>query len=128
MWIRKNLNPFDLETDDCVVRAISLVTGKSWKTVYLGLAVSGCEMARMPDNNAVWGRYLRSLGWHRGAIPDICPDCYTVSDFASDNPDGIYILCGNGHVVAMIDGNWYDTSDTGSMPVLYFWEKYNALQ
>lgn len=80
-------------------------------------------MGRMPDNNAVWGGYLRSIGWRRGGIPDTCPDCYTVSRFSEDHPFGTYILCGQSHVVAMINGNWYDVNDTGSMPVLYYWEK-----
>lgn len=45
----------------------------------------------MPDANEVWGGYLRSLGWIRGAIPDTCPDCYTVADFAYEIeiPDNI---------------------------------------
>lgn len=125
MWIKDNVNPYNEDTDDCVIRAVSTVSGNSWKTVYLALAISGCNMGRMPDNNAVWGKYLRSLGWKRRAVPDTCPDCYTVSEFSLDHPLGIYILCGQSHVVAMIDGNWYDTSDTGSMPVLYFWENMN---
>ena len=79
----------------------------------------------MPDANDVWGGYLRSLGWIRGAIPDTCPDCYTVADFAADHPYGRYVLCGRSHVVALTDGDWYDTSDSGQMPILYYWEDTN---
>ena len=91
MWIKSNLNPYNQDTDDCVIRAIAAATGKGWETVYMSLSVLGCDMGRMPDNNTVWGKYLRSLGWHRGAIPDVCPDCYTVSSFSADHPFGDYI-------------------------------------
>lgn len=122
MWIRTNSNPQGREVDDCVIRALAEVTGRSWRSVYLALAVSGCEACNMPDSNEVWGGYLRSLGWSRGAIPDTCPDCYTVSDFASNHIYGKYVLCGRSHVVALIDGDWYDTTDSGMMPILYYWE------
>lgn len=129
MWVLYNNNPYELETDDCVIRAISSVNGNKWQTVYLALAIAGCKQGRMPDNNSIWGWYLRSLGWTRRAIPDTCPDCYILADFASDHPVGRFIACGQSHVVAVIDGDWYDTSDTGSMPVLYFWEiRKDALQ
>lgn len=68
MWIRTNSNPRGREVDDCVVRALAEATGRSWRAVYLALAVSGCEDGNMPDANDVWGGYLRSLGWIRGAI------------------------------------------------------------
>lgn len=128
MWIRTNSNPRGREVDDCVVRALAEATGRSWRAVYLALAVSGCEYGNMPDANDVWGGYLRSLGWIRGAIPDTCPDCYTVADFAADHPYGRYVLCGRSHVVALTDGDWYDTSDSGQMPILYYWkDTKNAL-
>ena len=55
MWIRTNSNPQGREVDDCVIRALAEVTGRSWRSVYLALAVSGCEACNMPDSNEVWG-------------------------------------------------------------------------
>ena len=77
------------------------------------------------EKNHVWGSYLKRLGFKRFFIPDRCPDCYTVSDFAADHPYGRYLLridgLSDGHVVAVIDGDWYDSWDSGDEIVDYFY-------
>ena len=80
-------------------------------------------MGDMPSSNAVWGAYLRSKGFRREIIPDTCPECYTVADFAAEHPRGEYILALSGHVVCVEDGIIFDTWDsTGQIP-LYYWFK-----
>ena len=78
-------------------------------------------MLDMPSANAVWGSYLRKKGFVREIIPNTCPDCYTVEDFCRDNPKGTYILALSGHVVAVIDGKYYDTWDSGDEIPIYYW-------
>lgn len=80
-------------------------------------------MGDMPSANAVWGTYLRGKGFVRQIIPDTCPDCYTVADFAMDHPSGTYILALSGHVVCVINGDWIDTWDSGGEIPLYYWHK-----
>ena len=41
MYVFANPNPHKLITDDCVIRAISLATGKPWDDVYVELFVDG---------------------------------------------------------------------------------------
>ena len=77
----------------------------------------------MPNANHVWGAYLRRKGFKRHSIPETCPDCYTVSDFCRDFPHGVYVLATNGHVLAVVDGDWYDTWDSGGETPLYYWRK-----
>lgn len=108
---------------DCVIRAISLVLDQDWETTYAGIVVKGFELANMPSANHVWGAYLKSKGYKREVIPNTCPDCYTVKDFCEDHPKGRYVLCISGHVVAAIDGTYYDTWDSGNEIPLYFWER-----
>lgn len=125
MYIHYNLNPFGKEEDDCVVRALGLVLDKSWNAMYMDLMIQGFMMKSRFDKNYVWGAYLKNEGFDREVIPNTCPDCYSVADFANDHPVGKYVLATDGHVVAVIDGNYYDTSDTGDLVPLYYWKKEN---
>ena len=67
----------------------------------------------MPSSNSVWDSFLRENGYLRYAIPNTCPNCYTVQDFAKDHPKGRYLLATGSHVVAVIDGDYFDTWDSG---------------
>ena len=69
------------------------------------------------------GGYLRSRGFDRDMIPNSCPDCYTVADFAAEHPEGTYILALSGHVVCVQNGDWIDTWDSGGEIPLYYWHK-----
>lgn len=120
-WIPYNANPRNVNVGDCTVRAISKALGESWETVYAGIALEGFMLCDMPSANHVWGAYLHRRGFTRKIVPDSCPDCYTVADFAREHPQGTYILALSGHVVCVIDGDWYDTWDSGSQIPLYFW-------
>lgn len=123
MYKPYNANPDGRNVGDCTVRAISLATGKSWEEVYTALALQGYMMGDMPSANHVWGAYLRQQGFRRHIVPDSCPDCYTVADFAADHPSGVYVLAPAGHVVCVADGDWYDTWDSGKKVPLYYWQK-----
>lgn len=121
-FLVRNPNPKTARVGDCVVRAISIVTGKDWEEVYAGLCVTGFELCDMPSSNAVWAAYLESLGFKKRVIE--CKGCYTVRDFANDHPEGKYILGTGTHAVAIIDGDYIDTWDSGDeVPIYYFQEE-----
>lgn len=121
MYVPYNPNPYHKRVDDCVIRGIAKVLGKDWNTVYLGVALQGFTSKNMPSSNAVWGDYLRRKGFRRYAIPNSCPECYTVADFADEHPKGRYILATGSHVIAVVNGDYYDTWDSGEeVPVYYF--------
>lgn len=116
-----NPNPKQKLVGDCVIRAIAKATGRDWEDVYLDVMQKGFEMKDMPSSNAVWGAYLYEIGFRRNIIPNTCPDCYTIKDFCHDYHMGIYILATGTHVVAVIDGTYYDTWDSGEeIPIYYF--------
>lgn len=122
-FILYNANPFRNNTIDCVVRAISLAEGKDWDSIYMELTLKGFELKAPFEVNYVWGAYLRARGYSREIIPNTCPDCYTVADFANDHPKGTYILVAHSHIVAVKDGNYYDTGDSGNEVPIYYWTK-----
>lgn len=123
MYRELNLNPEQKRVGDCTVRAIAAATHQSWAAVYAALVLEGFELHDMPSANHVWGRYLRRCGWNRSAIPNSCPDCYTVAQFAKDHSDGTYILAMATHVVCVENGDWLDTWDSGDEVPLYYWQK-----
>lgn len=117
-----NVNPEKkLQAIDCTVRAIATARNTDWETEYIGLATQGYIMGNMPSANEVWHAYLRNKGFVREAIPNTCPDCYTVKDFCKDFSVGVFILGTGSHVIAVIDGNYYDTWDSGDEVPVYFW-------
>ena len=123
MYIHTNPNPNGVYVEDCVVRAISIVTGRSWDDVYLNLCLQGYIMKNMPSVNNVWGTYLKSIGFHSYPLPTNCPDCYTIRNFCEQNRNGIFILATGSHVVAVVDGNYCDAWDSGDEMPIAVWRK-----
>ena len=120
-WKNWNPNPTGRLVGDCSVRAIAKALDIDWETAYSMTASNGYAMGDMPSADSVWGAVLRQNGFYRQAIENTCPDCYTVADFAKDNPSGVYVLALGGHVVTVEDGDWYDTWDSGSQVPQYYW-------
>ena len=70
---------------------------------------------------AVLNKYLKENGYKRYIVPNTCPDCYTIRDFTEEHPDGTYIICTGSHVVTAINGNYYDSWDSGNeVPIFYY--------
>lgn len=122
-FVYYNPNPDKNLVGDCVIRAISKVTNQSWSDVYIGICVQGYIDKDMPSSNAVWGNYLKECGFRRRIIPNTCPDCYTVKQFCKDHSYGVYLLATGTHVIAIENGNYFDTWDSGDEVPIYFWQE-----
>lgn len=122
-FIVTNPNPYGSYVGDCVIRAICIAENTSWYDTYINLAIQGFLMGDMPSSNRVWGEYLKSKGYRRHIIPNTCPDCYTVTDFCRDHPQGKYILATGTHVLTTVDGNYFDTWNSGDEQPIYYWQE-----
>ena len=123
MYIYYNPNPDSKSTSDCVIRALTLAVNKNWEETYLDVVTEGFLMHEMPSVNGVWGNYLFKHGFTKYVIPNTCPYCYTVKQFCIDNPRGTFVLGTGTHAVTVVDGNYYDTSDSGNEVPIYYWKK-----
>lgn len=122
-FIFYNSNPKDIHVEDCVIRGLSLFLDLTWNEIYIFLCEKGFEMKDLPSSNAVWGSFLEDNGYKRTIIPNTCPVCYTVKQFCEDFPLGKYLLGTGDHVLVVIDGNYYDTWDSGDLTPIYYWKK-----
>ncbi len=121
MFVYYNPNPSMKRVGDCVIRALSKLLDQSWEKTYIEVAMKGYALHDMPSANHVWGRLMKDKGYRQHVIPDTCPDCYRIADFCDEHPEGKYLLATGSHVVAVVDGKYYDSWDSGDeVPVYYF--------
>lgn len=118
-----NPNPKNKQVGDCAIRAICKALNKKWEEVYMLLTVEGMAAGDMPNANSVWGKFLNNVGFEKRIINDNCPECYTLSDFCQDHPEGVFVVATSGHVVAVEDGTIFDSWDSSAEVPIYYFEK-----
>jgi len=123
MWIFYNPSPSGSRVGDCAIRAVSKALGVTWEEAYLLIVAKGFALHDVPSSNAVWGDVLREHGFKRLVIPNTCPTCYTVKDFCKDHDNGVFVVGTSGHVVTVINGDYYDTWDSGNEIPIYYWRR-----
>lgn len=122
MYIGYNSNPSGKRVGDCAVRAISKALGMIWEDAYIALVTEGFKFHDMPSANYVWGMLLHRHGFTQHILPT-CPRCVSIEEFTKEHPKGIFVLATDGHVVTAIDGDYYDSWDSGDEIVNYYWQK-----
>lgn len=126
-WKQYNPNPVSRNVGDCSIRALTVALGVDWEEAFALLSANAFQMADMMSSNAVIGSVLRQHGFRRSVIPNSCPDCYTIEDFAEDHPQGVYVVGTGSHIVAIRDGLILDSWDSSKeLPQYYWWRKDNG--
>ena len=120
-FVSYNANPDGNRVGDCTVRAIATVLNQTWDETFIGMCLYGLMEHDMPSADFIWGEYLKSKGFDRELIRNSCDSCYTVQRFCEEFPHGTFLLAIGGHIVAVIDGKYYDTWDSGNEKPIYFW-------
>jgi hypothetical protein len=123
MYADYNNNPQNKRVGDCVTRALAKVLNKPWEDIHWDLALESFKQADTMQSMSVWGKYLKDNGFAQRLLPDTCPNCYTVRQFCRDNPQGYFVLVTGSHVIAVIDGVYFDTWDSGDEVPVYFFER-----
>ena len=122
-WKRFNNNPSGRSVGDCSIRALSVALGIDWETAYALAALNGYLMNDVISSNGVWGSVLRQNGFYRHSIPNTCPDCYTLEQFAEDHPEGVFVVGTGNHVATIRDGLIWDSWDSSQEIPVYYWSK-----
>ena len=99
---------------DCTVRALMKLLGVTWEEAYDELCKQGRRLKRMTNETecvyaalAGYGYVKRSISVEKGSKRP------TVQSFAAAHPKGYYLLNVANHVVAVVDGHYYDSWDCG---------------
>ena len=121
-WELYNPSPMGGHVGDCAVRAVSKAIGSDWEKAYTELALTGFTLGDMPNANWIINAVLKQYGFRRQIIPDTCPDCYSVGDFADDHPEGTYVVGTGSHVVTIEDGTVFDSWDSRGEVAIFYWE------
>lgn len=122
-WRYFNPNPAGRAVGDCAVRAVAAALGVDWETAYAMIANAGYLMGDMPSGNGVFGAVLRQNGFYRHSVPNTCPDCYTLAEFAEDHPDGVFVVGTGNHVATIRDGVILDAWDSSNETPVFYWQK-----
>ena len=112
------------ETGDCVVRSICKATDHGWFFVFDHLVALAREMQDIPTEPACFGKYLERNGFkYRACTVRKGGRRQSVSAFCSRHKKGVYVLKCLCHVVCVVDGNYYDSWDSGSKLVYGYWKR-----
>lgn len=114
-WIEYNPNPQKNNTGDCSIRAITKALNIKYEDAFALSQKYSKEMYLMPEEARVINKLLKkefNVSRRKNSTKE------TVNDFALSHPNGTYILHVHGHMVACVNGYYYDSWDSGKKKVL----------
>lgn len=120
MYRYLNKNPKAINTEDCVLRAVSLAQGKTWDIVYDELSQLAKEKGMLFSDAEFVEGYLDSL------YPRTCYQnnglTMTVGEFVENNPTGLFLVTMRGHITCVKNGILYDTFDCRDRLIWCSWK------
>lgn len=112
---------------DCQIRALAKALNKTWLEVFdlitpicremQVMDIFSCDLKKTKEALASLGFKYTGVSNKRGTRRP------TVDSFAKDHKQGIYLATVAHHVVAVVDGKYYDTWDSGECSMYGYYEK-----
>ena len=117
-YVYYNVNPLDLEEQDCVIRAISLAVGKSYYEIISLLEettkIFNCEALCVCCYSYLLDNYFK--------FDKVNVSGMTPKEVAKIHPYGIYLIRMDGHLSCMINGCVYDIWDCSNEIITDCWK------
>ena len=120
MFVATNANPYNACIDDCIIRAITLATGKDYFDVFDGLIEIADHNEWQIDELRTAATYLSNNGWQMYDL-DKSP---TVKQFSQTITEPTIVIV-NEHMTFTKDGNVYDTWNCNRYRVKFIFQKEN---
>ena len=109
---------------DCVIRAFTKAEDKTWVEVFDELVPIARKHQCLLNDKISYQEYLQTHGYtYTGVSNKKGSKRPTVSSFATSHKEGRYVLVCANHLVACVDGNFYDNWDSGSKCLYGYWTK-----
>lgn len=119
-----NPNPAKKEVGDCVIRALCIVTEKSWLDIYDELTVIGRKLYCPLNWKECYEAYLKENGWkYTGISNKKGTKRPTVKGFTKEHKTGKYFLIVANHVVGVSGGQYIDIWDSGEKCLYGYWTR-----
>lgn len=118
MYEYYNANPMNRNISDCVVRALAVLTDRSWREVYDELTDLAGDVAMMFDRVEFVEDYLDDR-YNRE-----CHYAKTVGEFAKEHPYGKYAVTMDSHITALVNGKIIDTFNPENRVMRCAWRIY----
>ena len=115
MYKYYNANALNKFEDDCVIRAISCATGKSWDYVYDYLSDIAQYEGTLLDKRDFVINYLDKTFYRLYGIYG------TIGEVSGMFPDSTLLITTRGHIVCSKNGIVYDTFDCRDRQAEYVW-------
>ena len=127
VYYQPNTKDIKDQFGDCQVRALSKALNISWLEAF-DLTIPICREVQtytiFGGSCNVGKKNLAKLGFeYHGVSNKRGTKRPTVDSFAKDHPVGSYILKVAHHVVACVDGKYYDTWDSGACSMYGYYER-----
>lgn len=115
---------------DCQIRALSKVLSLSWVEAFdltipicrelQTYTIFDCDLAKTKEAMEKLGFKYTGISNKKGTKRP------TIDEFAKDHPSGKYVVTVAHHVVAIVDGKYYDTWDSGYKSMYGYYELNQA--
>lgn len=116
MYRYLNQNPLGIDTEDCVLRSISVAEGINWNECQKKLSyLSGKEGKILNDAQFV-ENYLDKR------YPRRCYQDVTIGEFADFCPKGNFVVTTKGHITAVLNNVIVDTWDCSDRIMMCCWQ------
>lgn len=124
-WIEYNPNPSTSKANDCSIRAYCAAENLNWDDAYDIACKYGKMSNYMPNDNTSCERILdEEFGYTKHKLSkEEKAQGMTVNDFCIKHPEGVFILDVPRHLVAVVNGEYYDSWDCGKKKIKGYWSR-----
>ncbi len=123
MFPKKQRTKKNIDTGDCVIRAIVHATDMDYRTVWNALLNVSNDTLFYPNQRETYEKYLESHGWvKRRPMRNNSNKTYEVRHFPA-KPRGRYIILTARHLTAIVNGKHMDSWNCGYSRANSYYEK-----
>ena len=112
---------------DCTIRAITKIEQISWLEAYDRLYEIGRSIFELPNSMTTIRKYLEKQGYERVAIKAVKGSKRpTIESFTQEHKTGTYLVQVANHVVAVSDGHFFDSWNSGKKSLYSYYIKQES--